>query len=330
MKDFVIKNAGSDDLNFLFKKTDAEALTDWLKKQLEESAKKKAPSSYLRPEDVAKLDPFDIRKRKLAAIGEEFLGGETVEAGESREPQAEFKELIESERTKLSEFFGKPIDVPPLPSEITPERAAEWKKLGFELHYLPAEDMTEDAPFPGWKKKPKAFFHKGISDGRIEKGAAKLPGTWLLIDGRSKPDYADGRQMYKDDPLAPALEELRKKGVIGKSDDKPSIPIDSRFKLSWAELHAPEMRQKIAEILKTDPDRISLPRAIEWNVIGNIHHPEWGETNTWEWFEESYESSDRLDGGSSGSGGLSLVVSDDAGNRFGGIGFRPSVRFSSK
>jgi len=54
----------------------------------------------------------------------------------------EFKrKLIEAEKHKLEVFFGRSIDVPPLPDEIMPGQIEQWEKQGLELHYLPPIDM---------------------------------------------------------------------------------------------------------------------------------------------------------------------------------------------
>jgi len=68
---------------------------------------------------------------------------------------------------------------------------------------------------------------------------------------------------------------------------------------------------------------------IEFNILGNIHHPEWGESNCSEWFSDQYKAGlRRLLGGDSDFGGLAYVYSDDPVNRHGGIGFRALGRFS--
>src|SRR3989338_2215424 len=130
----------------------------------------------------------------------------------------ELSKLREEEAAKLKAFFGEPITVQPLPHEITPERIKNWEAMGFELHYLPPMDMTEDADFPGWEKKPRRWFYYEIADGNLPKDATLLPGAWVLVDGRQKPDYAKGAQMYDHDPLAPVLEDLNHRGVISQSN----------------------------------------------------------------------------------------------------------------
>src|SRR5579864_4834606 len=64
------------------------------------------------------------------------------------------KELVISEQERIGAFFGRPIDIPPLPDEVTSERYDRWHQMGLELHYLPGENMTEDRDLPGWKQKP--------------------------------------------------------------------------------------------------------------------------------------------------------------------------------
>jgi hypothetical protein len=68
-----------------------------------------------------------------------------------------------------------------------------------------------------------------------------------------------------------------------------------------------------------------LPKYLEFNLLGNLHHPEWGETNTWEWFEDEIKGGDRLDGGNSSYGGLAGVGDSFPAYSNDGFGFRPLV-----
>ncbi len=276
----------------------------------------------------------DQYKTSVQKKVEKVLGEAQKEQRKTPESLAEFRELLEQEAEKLREFFGYDVEVPPLPDEITPERYEKWKEMGFELHYLPNEELGEERDLPGWKKKPGTrytpdknwgieFFDE-VKNGNLPKDALKLPASWILVDGREKPQYQDGKQKYADDVLAETLEDLRKRKIITDFKTK-----DSRFNISWDELNKPEVKKAIAEALDVPPESLRLPRAIEWNYMGNVYYPKWGETNTWEWFEDSYQKGTRrLDGGSSRHGGLSYVRWDAPDDRHDSLGFRPQVVFS--
>jgi len=238
----------------------------------------------------------------------------------------DFSDLINRERNKLREFFGYDIEVPNLPDEITPEKCEQWKELGFELHYLPDEDLTKGRDLPGWKKKPGELFFNQISDGKLFPDSTKLAGSWVLIDSRAKPQYDNGEQSYEnDDQIGDALGKLRQQGLIENYKET-----GSRFNISWDELNKTEMKEALAEILNTDPQNLRLPRAVEWNYLGNAFYESRGETNTYEWFEDEYDKGQgRLRGGSSGNGGLSNVRWGGPGGRGVVLGFRPLVVFSS-
>jgi hypothetical protein len=219
---------------------------------------------------------------------------------------------------------------------ISPEKYEKWKEMKYELHYIPEEEMTEDKQYPGWKKKPDKkytpdkqwgieFFEESKnSQNGLKPDTTKLTGGWVLIDTRQKPPYKDKvKAEYPDnDPLAQAIEELRAQGHIAGDNLQ-----GNRFRISWEELQKPEVKAKLAEILEVDPDQIRLPRAIEWNFLGNAYYEKWGTTDTYEWFQEEYQSSGHLIGGSSDDGGLSGVHWDPADSRHGNIGFRPVVIF---
>lgn len=266
----------------------------------------------------------DQYKTSVQKKVEKVLDEAKKEKGKTRSETLEFRELIERESESLHNFFGYDIEVPPLSEEITPERYEKWKEMGFELHYLPAEEMKKDRKLPGWKKKPDDWFYGKIENKEVDADSATLSASWILVDTREKPQYQDGKQKYADDVIAETLEDLRKRKVI--TDFKVK---DSRFNISWDELNKPEVRKAIAEALDVPQESLRLPRAIEWNYLGNIYYPKWGDTDTWEWFEDSYQKGQgRLDGGYSRYGGLSYVGWNDPVGRFVSLGFRPQVVFS--
>src|SRR3989338_3402282 len=258
-------------------------------------------------------NPFEPPKKRLQDDAEligKFLGREAEE--EMRKIMALNTPLMKQEAATLKAFFGESITVPPLPREITPERIKNWDAMGFELHYLPPIDMTLDADFPGWEKKPHRWFYEEIAAGRIAKDATMLPGAWVLVDGRQKPSYNDGNQMYADDPLAPVLEDLNRRGLISQSDYYGTKKLDprSRFGLSPEDVEKPEVMNAFAKALDLKPGHASLTEAIVWNVLANIHHPEWGTTYTSEWQKET-DSGGRLISGRSVLGGASYVSLSD-------------------
>ena len=237
------------------------------------------------------------------------------------------EKLRQEESQKLTAFFEKKIDVPPLPAEITPERLENWEKLGMELHYFPPETMTKDNKLKNWKKS-NDFFYDQIKQGEIPASAMELPEGWFVIDGRQKPAYNNGNQMYDNDPLAEVLAELNRKGIIKQSNYDKTKKLDpkSRFGLSPADFDKPEVKRAIAEALDLELDQLSLTETIVWNVLANIHHPEWGTTNTSEWCEEKNKSGRRLVSGYSDNGGASYVYWIDGPRD--NLGFRPLGRFS--
>ncbi|MDO8516426.1 MAG: hypothetical protein Q7S28_04190 [bacterium] len=242
----------------------------------------------------------------------------------------------EKETAKLKEFFGHDIPVPQPPPEITPELYKQWEQLGLELHYLPAEELTEERNLPGWTKKLGAryssspdigieFFDE-VKRGVLPPDTLKLPGAWALVDGREKPQYVDGKQVYEKDFLAPILKDLRAQRLIADHTVK-----ESRFNIAWSELNQKEVRDAFARVLGVPGSSVRLPRAIEWNYLGNAFHPEWGATDTWEWLEDVYQQGGRrLGGGGFGYGGLSSIFCGDPDLPHARLGFRLIVVFPNK
>ncbi|HWQ99944.1 MAG TPA: AAA family ATPase [Candidatus Methylomirabilis sp.] len=241
----------------------------------------------------------------------------TLDSGALELWSEKVRELREQESRKLSAFFEKTIDVPPLPAEITPDRLENWEKLGLELHYFPAEDMTNDRKLKAWTKKPNGWFYDQIANGQLPSSATQLPEGWFVVDGRKKPAYTNGDQIYDNDPLAPVLAELNLRGLIASK---------TRFSLHPTDFDRPEVMQALAEAIDLDPDQCTPTEEIVWNVLANIHHPEWGMTDTYEWQKESMTSGERLLSGGSSFGGATDVDARDRADD--DVGFRPLGRFS--
>ena len=287
-------------------------------------------SRQLTPGQViqAKSDGEFVQYRGLAKkTGDPIFVPYKPHVIESRPSKTSFEiELIATEKQSLEAFFGQVIDIPPIPAEITKEKIAHWESLGFKLRYLPAMDMSKSQNYPGWKTKPETWFYEQITKGNLVANGQTLTAGWVLVDASPKPAYDNGEQMYKDDPFATAITKLRQAGVI----EDYKLP-GSRFNISADELAKPELKIALAKVLAIDPAQLSYLRAIEFNILGNAFYPEWGETDTWEWFEDQGIkdlSGRRLGGGDSGSGGLSRVSYDSSGGRCDYLGFRPLVRFS--
>jgi hypothetical protein len=268
--------------------------------------------------------------RVLTPTEESELSPKSVSKPEPKLRGASFEqkqnELITVEKETIIKYFGEElghtIEVPPLPAEITSEQLEFWEQNQLTLHYSPGIAISKDNTFPGQKKPLDADIYKWIVEAKISPEAAKLPKGWILIDTRAKPNYASGDQMYENDLLAPVLEKLRLAGHISSFKHQAS-----RFNISADELDKAEVKVALAEALKIQPEQLALPSATLYNYLGNAFYPEWGETNTWEWFQEEYSGGRRLAGGYSGRGGLSRVSYDESAYRRDYLGFRPLARF---
>lgn len=206
------------------------------------------------------------------------------------------------------------------------QRAEKAGITFFEPYHLSGITLNEDTNVDGWDKKPADWYWEQIKNGTVSQDAAKLPDTWVLIDRTQKPNYRDGKQMYEKDPLETMIAGLRKEGKIQRVK---GIPDASRFGISSDELRD-HVLPEIAKLLGVEVSAVRLPKAIEVNIIGNLAHPEWGKTNTWEWFEDKFEDTYRLLGGYSVSGGLTDVGCTWSDSHLDDIGFRPLVVVSSK
>ncbi|MEI8360930.1 MAG: hypothetical protein WCG01_02285 [bacterium] len=199
-----------------------------------------------------------------------------------------FNELIKSEKQKLEAFFGMTIEVPSLPSEVTYEKMAMWQEQNFELHYLPDIKMGEKDVFPGWKKKPNDSFYKYIKNGKIDASADQLKAGWILVDATQKPDSRG--DVYINDALGEKIAEMRQEGIIRNNSQTAT----TRFRTNPLRLNTGEAKQGFSEVLGVSLRQIELPRAIEYNVIGQMHHKEWEKSYNFEWFNDKLGNNDYL------------------------------------
>lgn len=272
-------------------------------------------------DDLAKIiggvrEAFNRRHPDLNDISFPSVEKQTVETPEVRsQPQNLSGDLLIFPETQI------PQEV----SEVL-QRAKKRGLTFFEPYYLSGVTLDKDSNVVGWDKKPKNWYWNQIKNGKISRDASKLPDSWVLIDKTQKPDYKDGKQMYQKDPLGSIIDNLREKGKIQKVK---GIPEASRFGVSYYEL-TQVVLPEIASLLGVESSAVRLPKAIEFSVIGNFKHSEWGETNTWEWFADKFGDDFHLVGGYSGFGGLAYVSDYWSDGNSGHVGFRPLVVVSPK
>lgn len=237
------------------------------------------------------------------------------------------RELLRTQTKNLDGFFGR---------EITPESPngliefIEFTKVrGFTFEpYLTRNIMfTETRDFPGWRIKPNRWFWDNLGKS-IPSESARMVAGWSAMETITRPNYTNGSQLYENDALAKTLEDLRKEGQIKVPDHVKHVPAISRFGVSPEEIEGPVVA-RFAKLAKIDPKTVSAARYIEFNYLGNLSHPEFGQANTGEWFKDKFGRDDHLYGGDANDGGLAGVDYGWADSHRDGIGFRLQVDFSS-
>lgn len=260
-------------------------------------------------------DPHDLKRAEIVASWRKERGSDI--------PFPSVVTTVAQPEAKV--FFKDQLILPhkELPQKVSDilRRAEKTGIRVFEPYHLSGVTLQQDSNVKGWDRKPESWYWEQIKNGNVSQDAPKLPGVWVLVDKTTRPNYKDGKQLHKNDPFSPLLARLRKEGKIQTIKD---IPETSRFAISPDEL-AQVVLPEIARLLGVEFSQVRLPKEIEFNVIGNFKHPEWGEVNTGEWFNDRFGGGVRLLGGDSGHGGLSHVLCLWSGHRHGLIGFRPLV-----
>lgn len=240
-------------------------------------------------------------------------------------------QLVTASTKELKDYFGINIEVPTPPVALF-ETLEAFAKRGIErfdeVYYLKGMRFDKNDKF--WQSrgrvKPEDYFWEQIKNNNYPPQVAELEEGWYIGDRRGKPQYDNGQQMYEDDYLAPLMEVLRSAGKIEKYG---RVPAGSRFVTSPREIE--DVILPTFKEMSGAQGIVRMRRYIEFNVRGNIAYPEWGKTNTWEWFADpAYQGASRLLGGGSGRGGLASVVSDDVDDRRDDAAFSPVIFFPSK
>ena len=245
----------------------------------------------------------------------------------AKDAKREIEKFAAKTARKLSTIFKKRIIVDPLPPEFTDENLAQWATFNFRPVFLPREDIGATRLLKSWTK-PEKWFYDRVSDGKIKPIYTDLPptmlrGCWHLADFTIGADYADGSQVFVNDPLATIFADLRSKKLIGRHSNTPD---GSRFSITpneWQDC----VLAHVASKLGVTRAQMRLERAIEFNAIGNLYDPNRGKFNAWEWFEDRFEDSSRLYGGRRDCGGLAGVGHDWHDHRSGYFAARPLVSF---
>lgn len=239
--------------------------------------------------------------------------------------------LIKSEREAWSNFFGR-RQLIPKPPELLFETLSTAQKDGIEIyepHFLPKHQFRRNDEFPGWKYKPSNIFWELISMGLLSPDVANLGGYWVLFDKTPKSDFKNnGNQLYPNDSLGPTLARLRQERKLYTYEFRKGFyPETTRYWIPPKEIFE-KISPEIANILKVDPDMSRLPTALETNILANIFYKEFGNTDTWEWFQDRIKSSEPLVGGGKNEGGITHIAKGHSyviGENY--IGFRSMIIF---
>lgn len=244
------------------------------------------------------------------------------------------EKLVAAQRRAIARFFGAEMPNPPDRLFEVAERIRQGELFKAEPFYLPRRQLSAGLQYPGLTVPPSHWFFRQIKEERVAEGANWLPGQWVILDVSSRPDYDDGKQMYRDsNGLGEILEDLRDQGKIHVPDCYQHVPRNSRFAVSADEIGGGRgfVVKAVTSVLGLHPDeQVTTPPYAVFNYIGNLAHPEFGQANTREWFADSFEYGSHLYGGASGFGGLSDVHGWLSVDRYVRIGFRLQVSFPSK
>lgn len=223
-------------------------------------------------------------------------------------------ELIRREEQEIvKRFFNiKNPEIPPAPDYLNKTIIQYWRQLNFNIHYLPKISLKQELNLFSWKDKPHKIFYKKIKENKISQEAIELPGKWILIDSRDKPQkrgiWITSDEINLIKRICPGLENyFKKKNKQAHKDEYlkeilNKMGFNSRFCLSVKDID--KLKPFILRLLKIKNKTIRLPYFMEYNYLGNTVYQQWARTKTWEWFEDIYDKKQHLAGGSNSVGAI--------------------------
>ncbi len=249
-------------------------------------------------------------------------------------PSPSSSEILHTNEVKAwTEFFGYDVKIPSPPKQLFDVLNTARKKgiTSFEPHYIPKLKLTKNTDYPGWQAKPRdefwqnmAFLSKAQSP---ESVSLSFGGIWVLVDTTKKGDNENGNPAYIDEQLSiPFTDPNQAKAA--------KVPFGtSRFYKTRNAIYTNEL-PALAKFFRIGKDMVRLPKALEYNVLGNAFYPEWGDGDFEERFDEEFGnlnlfgSAGRNPDGPFSPGGLTVIqLGPDKETSY--IGFRPMIVFSS-
>lgn len=219
---------------------------------------------------------------------------------------------IQEEKEIINKIFSlNNFDVPTLPAWIDEVLINYWRGNLFHFHYLPNILIDEKINLPADYERPGKYFLRQIQKGNIPTASQWLPGKWILIDGRDKPEqkvaWINSHDMKLLEKIGWHPKNHFKKWQCQPyqqeylSDILQSKEFGSRFCLSINDIE--EIKPFIHNFLRLPAGaKIRLPTFMEYNYLGNIFYKQWATTSTWEWFEDKFKDRQNLAGGSDSLG----------------------------
>ncbi len=256
--------------------------------------------NFLRDKGVIKERPVDFQIPTHSEAVEQPT--DLTQAPETRLPIQASRLTIATFHDQLSEGFrarGQEIALP----EPSPEIVEVYNILASE----------------GYDVAPIAYVDGKRKEVRIG-----------VLETAKRPDYTDGTQMYyspRKDPLSDILLRGREGNKIAVPDFVKHVPTNSRFAVSWDEIH----NYVVPEAIKTTPhlaDQLTkggivfdIPDLADFRSAGQTHKDKLVATS-WEWVQDSARFGYRHIAGGRGDGSLEAVDVWPSDDHDGFIAFR--------
>lgn len=226
------------------------------------------------------------------------------------------------DKSAAQQTVKPPVQEPPENLVILPIRSEVLipsqleEKLEAELKTKSGKDIKLPPPRPEYLEIYRIFMAEGFNWEPIVYIEGKRA-AYALFDQSVRPNYNEGKQLFKDDGLVSILKKGRRSGRILMNEWTLTVPPESRFGVSWKEIHSfvvPEVIQlshHLSRLVEVSGTELRVPTKSHFQFAGNLRYAHLGEANTWEWlYDRATLSTNRLLGGRSDHGGLETVMDD--------------------
>lgn len=188
--------------------------------------------------------------------------------------------------------------VKPQPQSVTEEMLDIWKQKGFKLHYVPRLDLENNDEFTISGKNIAL-----LKENKSSTQAYSCPGRWILLEQKnlfqSKVPWISSQDVYFLSLFGIKVKKWLQRRTRTCSNIDPLTETLTKYgHHSRFCINILEVKELFAEMHKflnlPNEANVRLLHYVEYCYLCKNFYPEWSQTKTWEWLEDTKEDGQHL------------------------------------